>query len=325
MSEHCMETLEALLADVPAETILLPGQSSRSLLMEEWRAQTDGRGRIDSLTLYPGITLAWNYYLAQRVRITHKANPRVLEINHCRSGRSGWAMEGGLSLYLGPGDLTLHMTDCCAHTEMSFPLGFYEGITISIDLDTLTHSGPELLREAGISGELISSRFSPQSLPLAMPANEEIRHIFSELYTLPEAIRIPYCKLKVQELLLFLSTQKISDRQRLTPYPPEQIHRIEEIHTLLTEHLDCRYTIEELSRRYLINTSSLKEIFKSVYGLPIASYMKEYRMHEAMRLLRETDDSIASIASAVGYESQGKFAKAFKDAVHLSPTQYRKQ
>ena len=38
MSEHCMETLEALLADVPAETILLPGQSSCSLLMEEWRA-----------------------------------------------------------------------------------------------------------------------------------------------------------------------------------------------------------------------------------------------------------------------------------------------
>ncbi len=48
-------------------------------------------------------------------------------------------------------------------------------------------------------------------------------------------------------------------------------------------------------------------------------------MQEAMRLLRETDDSVASIASAVGYESQGKFAKAFKDAVHLSPTQYRKQ
>ena len=46
---------------------------------------------------------------------------------------------------------------------------------------------------------------------------------------------------------------------------------------------------------------------------------------EAMRLLRETDSSIADIAAAVGYESQGKFTKAFKDVAQALPTEYRRQ
>ena len=92
-----------------------------------------------------------------------------------------------------------------------------------------------------------------------------------------------------------------------------------------TKDLSCRFTIEELSRQYLINTSSLKEVFKAVYGLPIASYMKEYRIREAMRLLRETDESISSVAALVGYETQGKFTKAFRDVAQVLPSEYRKQ
>lgn len=56
----------------------------------------------------------------------------------------------------------------------------------------------------------------------------------------------------------------------------------------------------------------------------IATYMKEYRVHQAMKLLRETDATIADIAAKVGYETQGKFSKAFKDVVQVLPTEYRK-
>ena len=58
--------------------------------------------------------------------------------------------------------------------------------------------------------------------------------------------------------------------------------------------------------------------------MPIASYMKAYRVKEAARLLRETGDSIAVIAGKVGYENQSKFTKAFKDIYHVLPTEYRK-
>ncbi len=103
----------------------------------------------------------------------------------------------------------------------------------------------------------------------------------------------------------------------------EQTELIKKIHNQLINNLDKRFTIEELSKIYLINTSSLKSIFKSVYGLPIAAYMKEYRMKYAATLLRESNSSIADIAAAVGYSSQSKFTKAFKDIMQVLPVEYR--
>ena len=115
-----------------------------------------------------------------------------------------------------------------------------------------------------------------------------------------------------------------SGRKELTQYFSQQTELIKKIRQQLTEHLEQRFTIEELSKQYLINTSTLKEVFKAVYGLPIATYMKEYRVHQAMKLLRETDATIADIAAQLGYKTQGKFSKAFKDVVQVLPSEYRK-
>ena len=158
----------------------------------------------------------------------------------------------------------------------------------------------------------------------AFPASPDIDGIFRPLYGLPKHLRLPYFRLKVQELLLFLSRLSPED-SGLAQYQSRQTALMQEIHHQLTEHLDRRYTIEELSRQYLINTSSLKETFKGVYGMPIATYMKDYRIHKAMELLQHTDESIAEIAAKIGYETQGKFTKTFKEFTDLTPSTYRKK
>lgn len=108
-------------------------------------------------------------------------------------------------------------------------------------------------------------------------------------------------------------------------HPSCQKDLIHKVHEFLVSDLQKRYTIEELSHRYHINSSSLKSTFKAEYGLPIASYMKDYRIHRAMELLSQTDSSISEIAMAVGYETPGKFTKAFKDVAHMLPSEYRKR
>ena len=139
------------------------------------------------------------------------------------------------------------------------------------------------------------------------------------------------------EWLVKLACPSHAERQKGTPWRKKKtsVHCLQngfrlksaerEIHQQLTEHLDQRFTIEELSRQYLINTSTLKEVFKAVYGLPIATYMKEYRVRQAMKLLRESNAAISEISSQAGYETQGKFSKAFKDITHVLPTEYRKE
>ena len=284
-----------------------------------------GRGRLRYFQVYPGISLMFSCFWSDHYTIRHSPEPSVMHINHCRQGRSGWRMANGMTFYMGPGDLLLHMTDDCCDSEMSLPLGYYEGVSVAADLGSLNGHGPELLREAGINGAALYDKFFGGHGPLVMPASDKIEHIFSELYELPPHIRIPYFKLKVQELLMFLSLMEVPQDHALNTHLSQQVEVIRAIHDRITKNLQRRYTIGELSRQYLMNTSTLKNVFKSVYGLPIASYMKQYRLKQAAQLLKNTDDSIAAVAGKVGYENQSKFTQAFKEQYHVLPTEFRKQ
>lgn len=102
----------------------------------------------------------------------------------------------------------------------------------------------------------------------------------------------------------------------------EIIHRM---HEYLVEHLADRVTIEDLSKQFLMNQTTLKKAFKDVYGMSIAAHMKQHRMEHAANLLKETDMTGAQIALAVGYESQSRFTAAFKEIYGVLPSVYRKK
>ena len=131
--------------------------------------------------------------------------------------------------------------------------------------------------------------------------------------------------MKVQELLLYLSQQAPAGERTSNQYLSQQVEIIRAIHDQLMAHPNQRTTIEALAKEYHLNTSTLKAVFKAVYGQPIASHMKQHRMQEAARLLRETDLSIGDIAQQVGYENQSKFSNVFRDIFQVLPTEYRRQ
>ena len=158
-----------------------------------------------------------------------------------------------------------------------------------------------------------------------MRAKDEIEHIFSELYSVPDCLQKPYFQIKVQELLLFLYLVDVKKEKQREIYTSPQVEVVKEIHKMLISDLQKRPTIEELSKKYLINTATLKDTFKGIYGQPIGTYMKEYRIKQAAILLRQTQATIAEIANQVGYENQSKFATAFRDVVKIAPAEYRKQ
>ena len=95
-------------------------------------------------------------------------------------------MQDQSTIYLGPGDLSLHTLHSCADSAMNLPLGYYQGVSVFIDLDALTTTPPDILSEAGINGNNLYAKFCEQEGHTAMPASEKIEHIFSELYDLPE-------------------------------------------------------------------------------------------------------------------------------------------
>jgi len=123
----------------------------------------------------------------------------------------------------------------------------------------------------------------------------------------------------VEEVMEIVCPEKSVDYNRSAE---EIIHCI---HAYLLEHLAERITIEDLSKRFLMNPTSLKTVFRNVYGTSIAAHIKQHRMEQAANLLTETDMTIAQIALAVGYESQSRFSAAFRETYDVLPTVYRKE
>ena len=277
------------------------------------------------IPVFPGAVLTFHAFQGQARAHRHAPQGDSLEINHCRSGRIGWEMDGGLTLYMGPGDMSLHPMDRCADSLLRFPLGHYAGLSLELEPDTLAKALPEELPQAGADPRNLAERLCPDGGVTALAAGSRIGRIFDVLYEAPEALLPAYCRLKVQELLLFLSAIDPAEERPLNRVRSQQVEIIKEVHGELVSHLDQRPTIEALARRFLLNTSTLKATFKAVYGQPIAAYMKGVRMGEAARLLRETDRSVAEIARLVGYESQSKFSRAFQDVHQTLPTEYRRQ
>jgi AraC family transcriptional regulator len=65
--------------------------------------------------------------------------------------------------------------------------------------------------------------------------------------------------------------------------------------------------------------------FKESTGLSPHAWLRQYRLEQAMNMLRDTDESIVSVAAALGYSSQTAFAAAFRKLTGETPSDWRKR
>ncbi|WP_037385507.1 helix-turn-helix domain-containing protein [Sinorhizobium americanum] len=65
--------------------------------------------------------------------------------------------------------------------------------------------------------------------------------------------------------------------------------------------------------------------FKETTGLSPHAWLRQYRLDQAMDMLRDPDMSVASVAAALGYASQTAFAAAFRQLTGETPTEWRQQ
>ena len=92
-------------------------------------------------------------------------------------------------------------------------------------------------------------------------------------------------------------------------------------------HADPRHpwTLEALAGRAGMSRAVFARRFNSLVGEPPLTYLTQWRMRLAARLLRETKLSLAAVGEQVGYTSAFAFAKAFKRELGTAPGTYRAQ
>ncbi|KSV74443.1 hypothetical protein N182_27770 [Sinorhizobium sp. GL2] len=84
-------------------------------------------------------------------------------------------------------------------------------------------------------------------------------------------------------------------------------------------------TIPRLARKLGTNATKLKSGFRLLYGTTIFAYRNRHRMVRAMQLLAEDENSIAAVASAVGFRHQASFTSAFRGHFGVPPNQARQK
>jgi AraC family transcriptional regulator len=65
--------------------------------------------------------------------------------------------------------------------------------------------------------------------------------------------------------------------------------------------------------------------FKESTGLSPHAWLRQHRLEQAMTMLRDTDESVVSVAAALGYSSQTAFAAAFKKLTGETPSDWRRR
>lgn len=283
-----------------------------------------GTAELTNWDVFPGITLSYLDANLDHFSCYFRPKPNVFAVNHCEEGRIECQFCNGEYLYMGKGDMAIGKRSSreYRHTAV-FPLSHYQGVSLLIDTSQAQPAICQVLNDDSMNLELLCNRFCVNcDFGMIMEETDNMKHLFYELYHVPESIRHRYYKIKVLEILLFLSTFKndVPPRMGLTK---QQVDIVKAVGKELTENCSCHMTIEMLAEKYSISQTALKKSFKNVYGTTIYQYQKEVRITRAKQLLLTTVDSILQIANTVGYENSSKFTVAFKKAEGILPKDYR--
>ncbi|HGB2714425.1 TPA: helix-turn-helix transcriptional regulator, partial [Salmonella enterica subsp. enterica serovar Thompson] len=96
----------------------------------------------------------------------------------------------------------------------------------------------------------------------------------------------------------------------------------ERVASLVMSDYSKNWSLEELADNLLMSSSSLKKkMYKEVGS--VTAFINKLKLTESLRRLRRTNDSISTIANALGYKSPSYFTKVFKKHLNINPADIR--
>ena len=102
----------------------------------------------------------------------------------------------------------------------------------------------------------------------------------------------------------------------------------ERIRTMLgyiQAHFTEELTTGQIARSAMISVSEALRCFHNTIGLTPIQYTKYYRVQRAADMLLNTDQKIARIGEACGFQEMSYFAKAFREQMGVTPSEYRRK
>lgn len=84
------------------------------------------------------------------------------------------------------------------------------------------------------------------------------------------------------------------------------------------------WTIDQVSRLARMSRATFIRRFGQSTGTTFGTFLARTRLMAASELLRSDDQTIATVAATVGYQSESAFSRAFREATGTTPARFRR-
>lgn len=143
-------------------------------------------------------------------------------------------------------------------------------------------------------------------------------------FNIAPSIRNLYYKGKAYELLslYFNRTEDANAEQCPFLVDEENVLKIRRAKEIVIANMAEPPSLQELASEIGLSLKKLKEGFRQIYGDSVYSFLFDYKMEFARRLLDTGDYNVNEVGLKVGYSTSSHFIAAFKKKFGTTPKKY---
>ena len=126
-------------------------------------------------------------------------------------------------------------------------------------------------------------------------------------------------------LLLIVLGRYINGAIKEMPSVPQKEWRVvaTAINAVMSEYGDSTLTLETVASRILVSSSRLSRLFSELIGVSFSEYVRNLRLGQACKLLRDTELTVEEIVALCGLKDIPSFYKGFNSYTGMTPNTYR--
>ncbi|NNK10733.1 MAG: helix-turn-helix transcriptional regulator [Flavobacteriaceae bacterium] len=143
-------------------------------------------------------------------------------------------------------------------------------------------------------------------------------------YNLHPNITDLYLKGKVYELIALYFNRADTTSIEQCPFLADEdnVKRIRRAKEIILERMAEPPTLKELSEEIGLSLKKLKEGFKQIYGDTVYSFLFDYKMEMARKMLESNQYNVNEVGLKVGYSTSSHFIASFKKKYGTTPKKY---
>lgn len=256
-------------------------------------------------------------------KVTHPIDRSFIQFHFC--------LKGGGKFIFNEGRYAMEITEdhslLLYNTQTDLPLNleFKPGSQLVSLVMTIRSFHALFSTEAGyipfLSEENRSKKYYAQD-----PISPAVSVILNQLvnYNLHPSVSSLYLRGKIYELIALLFNRGDDTLLEQCPYLVDEDHlkRIRRAKEIIIERMSEPPGLKPLAEEVGLSLKKLKEGFKQVYGDSVYSFLFDYKMEYARRMLESQKYNVNEVGLKVGYSTASHFIAAFRKKFGTTPKKY---